>query len=62
VVSATSIFSTFDARVLPPSNAYYSGAMNIEVEGIGHDVLLVSPKIHTLVVEALSGDVLTRTS
>ena len=53
-VEATSIFSTFDALVLPPRNGFLRGAMNVEVSGIGHNALLVSPKVYTLVREALS--------
>jgi triacylglycerol esterase/lipase EstA (alpha/beta hydrolase family) len=53
LVSVTAIYSTFDAKVLPPRNGYYPGAWNIEVDGIGHDALLFSPKVARLVVEAL---------
>ena len=53
LVMVTSIFSTFDAKVLPPGNAFYAGARNVEVEGIGHDAMLFSPKIALLVIEAL---------
>lgn len=53
-VSVTSIFSTFDAKVLPWRNGYYPGAGNIEVHGIGHDALLFSPKVYSLVREALT--------
>ena len=53
-MQVTSIFSTFDAKILPHRNGYYPGAMNVEVDGIGHDALLVSPKVYLLLREALS--------
>ncbi len=53
-VSVTSIFSTFDAKVLPWRNGYYPGAENIEIAGIGHDALLFSPKVYALVAESLA--------
>jgi pimeloyl-ACP methyl ester carboxylesterase len=53
LVSVTSIFSTFDAKILPARSAVYAGALNVEVDGIGHDAMLFSPKIAVLVSEAL---------
>ncbi|MEA2624181.1 MAG: hypothetical protein QOD06_226 [Candidatus Binatota bacterium] len=56
LTEVTSIFSPFDALVLPPRNAYYRGAGNIEIEGVGHHALLFSPKVFRLLVESLSDD------
>ena len=53
-VEATSIFSTFDALVLPSRNGFLRGAANVEITGVGHNMLLLSPKVHALVREALS--------
>ncbi|MGH7821773.1 MAG: alpha/beta fold hydrolase [Candidatus Binatia bacterium] len=53
LVSVTSIFSPFDAKILPSRNAVYPGAANVEVDGLGHDAMLYSPKVLRLVVEAL---------
>ena len=52
-VEATSIFSTFDATVLPVRNAFLAGASNVEIGGVGHDAMLLSPKVYGLVREAL---------
>ncbi|MGH7858167.1 MAG: lipase family alpha/beta hydrolase [Candidatus Binatia bacterium] len=54
ILPVTSIFSTFDARILPCRSAFYPGAANVEVDAIGHDAMLFSPKISRLVVEALA--------
>jgi pimeloyl-ACP methyl ester carboxylesterase len=54
LTEVTSIFSPFDALVLPPRNAYYHGAGNVEVNGIGHHALLFSPKVFRLLVESLT--------
>ena len=54
LVPVVSIFSTFDAKLLPARNGVYPGAMNIEVDGIGHDAMLFSPRIATLVAESLA--------
>jgi len=56
LVAVTSIFSTFDAKILPHRSASYRGAMNVEVEGIGHDAMLFSPKVYVLIREALASN------
>jgi pimeloyl-ACP methyl ester carboxylesterase len=52
-VAATSIFSTFDALVLPSRSGFLRGAVNVEIAGVGHNMLLLSSKVHALVREAL---------
>jgi triacylglycerol esterase/lipase EstA (alpha/beta hydrolase family) len=47
------IHSSFDAMILPPRNAEYAGAFNIQVAGIGHNALLFSSKIYGLIAENL---------
>lgn len=54
-IETTSIFSTFDAVVLPTRNAFLPGAANVEIQGVGHDAMLLSPKVYGLVREALDG-------
>lgn len=48
------LLSTFDALVLPPANAEYAGAFNIQVDDVGHAALLLSPKVFGLVAENLA--------
>ncbi len=48
------IHSTFDALVLPPGNARYPGAFNIEVNDVGHNALLLSTKVYQLIAENLA--------
>lgn len=55
-VEVTSIFSPFDATVLPTRSAYLPGAASVEVDGIGHNTMLLSAKIFTLVREALEAE------
>lgn len=53
-VACTAIFSTFDALVFPVECAEYRGAMNVEVDDVGHLGLLLSPRVFTLVEESLA--------
>ncbi len=48
------IHSSFDAMILPPRNAEYPGALNIEVAGVGHNALLFSSKVYQLIAENLA--------
>jgi pimeloyl-ACP methyl ester carboxylesterase len=51
-----SIYSADDAVVVPPGAAYYPGALNIEVRGLGHLSLLFSPRVYALVRENLAAE------
>jgi pimeloyl-ACP methyl ester carboxylesterase len=53
LVDCTSIYSAHDALVVPPGNAYYPGAFNIEVQALGHMSLLFSRRVYELVRENL---------
>ena len=48
------ISSTFDARILPPSNALYPGAFNVQLNNVGHYTLLFSPAVYRLLAENLA--------
>ncbi len=50
---ATAISSPFDAWTLPTAAAYYPGAFNIEIRGIGHYALLTSRRVAQLLMEQL---------
>ncbi len=50
----TAIFSTFDALVFPHELAEYPGAVNVEIDGVGHLGLLFSAKVAALVAENLA--------
>jgi triacylglycerol esterase/lipase EstA (alpha/beta hydrolase family) len=52
-VDFTALYASFDHLVVPPSRAYYPGAGNIEVEGVGHTSLLWSSRVYELVRENL---------
>ena len=52
-VECTAIYSSFDLSILPSRLAYYPGAGNIEVEGVGHFSMLWSRRVHELVRENL---------
>ena len=54
IIDCTSIYSADDAIVVPPGNAYYPGAHNIEVRGLGHMSLLFSRRVYELVRENLT--------
>jgi len=56
VTRVVSIYSLFDAVVVPPQNAYYPGACNIEIDGVGHNALLLSRRVYDLVRENLAAD------
>jgi triacylglycerol esterase/lipase EstA (alpha/beta hydrolase family) len=48
------IHSSFDALVLPPGNAAYPGAFNIQVNDVGHCALLFSSRVYQLLAENLA--------
>lgn len=48
------IHSSFDAMILPPHNAEYPGAFNIEIAAVGHNTLLFSAKVYQLIAENLA--------
>jgi triacylglycerol esterase/lipase EstA (alpha/beta hydrolase family) len=50
----TAIYSDFDAVAAPAELAYYPGAFNIEVRGVGHFALLRSSRVADLVLENLN--------
>jgi triacylglycerol esterase/lipase EstA (alpha/beta hydrolase family) len=54
VADCISIYSADDAIVVPASAAYYPGAFNIEVRGIGHSSMLFSRRVYELVRENLA--------
>jgi triacylglycerol esterase/lipase EstA (alpha/beta hydrolase family) len=54
LTDCTSIYSADDALVVPSDGAYYPGAFNIEVRGLGHLALLFSPRVYELVRENLA--------
>lgn len=47
------IYSDFDAFITPAIRAYYPGAFNIEVRGVGHFALARSARVFQLLVENL---------
>ncbi len=51
-----SIYSADDAVVVPASRAFYAGAFNIEVRGLGHLSLLFSRRVYALVRENLAAE------
>jgi triacylglycerol esterase/lipase EstA (alpha/beta hydrolase family) len=54
--NVVSIYSLFDAVVVPPENAYYAGACNIQIDGVGHNALLLSRRVYELIRENLAVD------
>ena len=54
IVDCISIYSADDALVVPASAAYYPGAFNIEIRGLGHMSLLFSSRVYELVRENLA--------
>ena len=56
LTDCTSIYSADDALVVPATNAYYPGAYNIEVRGLGHMSLLFSRRVYELVRENLAAE------
>ena len=48
------IHSTFDAVILPPANARYAGAFNVQLNNVGHHALLFSSKVYQLLGENLA--------
>jgi triacylglycerol esterase/lipase EstA (alpha/beta hydrolase family) len=57
MVDCTSIYSADDAIVVPSTNAYYPGAHNIQVCGLGHMSLLFSRRVYELVRENLAAEI-----
>ncbi len=55
-----SIYSTDDAVVVPAGNAYYPGAFNIAVRGLGHLSLLFSHHVYVLIRENLVAELTPR--
>lgn len=53
-IECTSIYTLDDAIVVPATNAYWPGAFNIAVRGLGHLSLLFSPRVYQLVLENLA--------
>lgn len=54
IADCISIYSADDALVVPASAAYYPGAFNIEVRGLGHMSMLFSSRVYELVRENLA--------
>jgi len=54
LVDCTAIYSVDDALVVPSSAAYYPGAFNIELRGLGHMSMLFSARVYELVRENLA--------
>ena len=48
------IYSEYDALVVPAARAYYGGAFNIEVRGVGHFALARSRRVWELIAENLA--------
>jgi pimeloyl-ACP methyl ester carboxylesterase len=48
------IHSSFDALILPPINARYAGAFNVQVNNVGHNALLFSARVYELLRENLA--------
>jgi triacylglycerol lipase len=55
-VDCISIYSVDDALVVPADAAYYRGAFNIELRGLGHLSLARSWRVYELILENLAGD------
>lgn len=51
------LHSTFDATVVPPGNAEYPGAFNIQLNDVGHHALLFSRRVYELIAENLAAPV-----
>ena len=49
-----SIYSTDDALVVPPTAAYWPGAFNVAMRGVGHMSLLCSARVYEIVRENLA--------
>lgn len=52
-IDVIAIYSDFDALVVPAERAYYPGAFNIEVRGVGHFSLVRSGRVWELIDENL---------
>lgn len=54
----TSLYSRFDQIILPhtSSRVERAGARNVELDGLGHNALLISPRVARLVRDALADD------
>jgi hypothetical protein len=53
LVDCTAIYSVDDAIVVPADRAYYPGAFNVELRGLGHTSLLFSRQVYEIVRENL---------
>ena len=51
LVDCISIYSVDDALVVPAESAYYGGAFNIELRGLGHLSLAYSSRVYELIRE-----------
>jgi pimeloyl-ACP methyl ester carboxylesterase len=60
IADCTAIYSVDDALVVPASAAYYPGALNIEVRGVGHMSMLFSQRVYELVRENLEAGATNR--
>jgi len=56
-IDTTSIFSNDDSVVVPAENAFYDGALNINVNGYNHATILFNDEIFNIVKNALSIDI-----
>jgi triacylglycerol esterase/lipase EstA (alpha/beta hydrolase family) len=54
LAECVAIYSADDALVVPASAAYYPGAFNVELRGLGHNSMLFSPRVYELVRENLA--------
>lgn len=52
-VDVIAISSTFDALIVPPGNAIFPNAFNIQLNDIGHNGLLYSGRVYELIRENL---------
>lgn len=59
-VDCVSIYSVDDAIVVPPGAAYWPGAFNIEIRGVGHHALLFSRRVYELLRENLAAPLTPR--
>jgi len=53
-MDVVAMYSDLDA-VVPAAGAYYPGAFNIEVRGVGHVSLLISRRVFELLIENIDG-------
>ncbi len=58
-VQFTAIRSRHDNIIVPPENAMMTGAVNVELTGLGHTALLFSPRVAQAVAMALGENLMT---